>query len=354
MLRMVFLLLISSSSLVQAFIKEEWISPERDQFDCHGSSIVEVDKDTLLVVWKGGIGRGKCNVDMKDDVGIWQTRFQEGKWSSPQRISTDEERNCWNPVLCKLPSQELLLFYRVGPDPRRFLGVLKRSLDGGKSWSPPTILPAGILGPIKNKPVLGSRGKLICGSSIEVGEPEDPLKTTSCWIEVSEDAGRSWKKFGPIQIPGKEFGAISPALFFDDLGILHLFCRDRSLKIGGEGFIWHATSEDEGETWTPLRKTSLPNPDTSFDAIYLGEGKALLVYNHSFNHRYPLNIAFSTNHGETWTKCDELESNSGEFPAVIQTQDGLVHITYASSPLGSEQRRIKHVVIDPNMHDKIP
>ena len=52
-----------------------------------------------------------------------------------------------------------------------------------------------------------------------------------------------------------------------------------------------------------------------------------------------------SNDGITWQAALVLENIKGEFsyPAVIQTNDGLVHITYTY-----KRRNIKHGVIDPS------
>jgi predicted neuraminidase len=54
-----------------------------------------------------------------------------------------------------------------------------------------------------------------------------------------------------------------------------------------------------------------------------------------------------SNDGTNWSAAlvleDGLEAPNGfAYPAVIETRDGLVHITYTW-----ERKRIKHVVIDP-------
>ena len=59
-----------------------------------------------------------------------------------------------------------------------------------------------------------------------------------------------------------------------------------------------------------------------------------------------MNIAVSDD-GVNWSAAmvleDDLNAPNGfAYPAVIQTGDGLVHITYTW-----ERKRIKHVVIDP-------
>ena len=78
----------------------------------------------------------------------------------------------------------------------------------------------------------------------------------------------------------------------------------------------------------------------------LADGRYLLVYNHNPNYkgRSPLNVAVSTD-GLNWQAALVLEDepkNQYSYPAVIQSRDGQVHITYTW-----RRERIKHVVVDP-------
>jgi predicted neuraminidase len=88
----------------------------------------------------------------------------------------------------------------------------------------------------------------------------------------------------------------------------------------------------------------LPNPSAGTDALTLSDGRHLIVYNHTPDGRSPLNVAVSDD-GENWHAALVLENERGEYsyPAVIQTSDGLVHITYTW-----RRELIKHVVVNPN------
>jgi alpha-L-rhamnosidase len=88
----------------------------------------------------------------------------------------------------------------------------------------------------------------------------------------------------------------------------------------------------------------LPNPNSGIDAVTLLDGRHLLVYNDSETQRSPLNVAMSKN-GKKWQSILRLEDEPGEYsyPAVIQTSNGRVHITYTW-----RRQTIKHVVINPN------
>ena len=130
-------------------------------------------------------------------------------------------------------------------------------------------------------------------------------------------------------------------------GRLQALCRTRN------GVLAVTWSVDAGRTWTPLEKSDLPNPNSGVDGITLADGRHLLVYNHtappagqpSRAVRYPLNVAVSPDGIRwqmVWTLEDQPMPAGYAYPAVIQSADGLVHVTYTWN-----RERIKHVVIDP-------
>jgi predicted neuraminidase len=89
--------------------------------------------------------------------------------------------------------------------------------------------------------------------------------------------------------------------------------------------------------------TNLPHPNSGIDAVTLSDGRHLLVYNPTPKDRTPLAVAISPD-GKQWKDVLTLEDAPGEFsyPAVIQTSDGQVHITYTY-----RRQTIKHVILDP-------
>jgi predicted neuraminidase len=232
-----------------------------------------------------------------------------------------------------------MLFYKVGPDETEWWGELKTSADGGHTWSVPRRLPDGILGPIKNKPVQLADGTILSGSSVEFFE--DPAtQEREVWlahVERSTDGGETWTKIGPLR-DDAGFNAIQPSVLTWPGGRLQLLCR---AEHGGR--VVEAWSEDAGLSWGPLQATSLPNPDAGTDALTLADGRALLVYNHTTRGRQLLNVAVSED-GHAWQAALVLEDQPGEYsyPAVIQTADGLVHVSYTW-----RRERIVHAVLDP-------
>jgi predicted neuraminidase len=308
-------------------ITAEFIYEQAPFPSCHASTIAET-KNGLIAAWFGGTR------ERNPDVGIWVSRREKDGWSKVVEVAngvqqTGERYPCWNPVLFQPARGSLLLFYKVGPSPSEWWGMLITSTDGGVNWSKPRRLPSGIFGPIKNKPVQLPDGSILCGSSTE----------DSGWrvhMERTTDLGETWRKTEPLNEPA-QFGAIQPAILVHRSGEIQILCRSRQRKIT------ESWSPDGGSTWSAMKPTVLPNPSSGIDAVILKDRRALVAYNHTDNARSPLNVAVSSD-GKTWKAALTLENQPGEYsyPAVIQTADGLVHITYTW-----KRERIKHVVIDP-------
>ena len=299
----------------------------------HASAIVETP-DGLAAAWFGGTREGA------NDVGIWMSRRVSGKWTAPIEVATGVQPDgtrlpTWNPVLFEVRIGTLALFYKVGPNPREWWGMVRTSVDGGRTWSDARRLPDGILGPIKNKPVRLADGTIISPSSTET--PELP-STWRVHFERSRDAGTTWSVSRPeASAGGAPIDAIQPSILIHPGGRLQAVGRTRS------GRVFETWSADGGETWAPVTLTELPNPSAGTDAVTMKDGRHLLVYNHTPKGRTPLQVAL-TRDGKTWETVHVLESEPGEYsyPAIIQTSDGLVHITYTW-----KRERIKYVVIDP-------
>lgn len=308
--------------------------------EVHASTIIETRAGTILSAWFGG------TKERSPDVEIYVARYEGGAWRPAVSVATGMQPDgsrlpTWNPVLFQPAKGPLTLFYKIGPSPQTWWGMVITSTDDGRTWSKPRRLPGGILGPIKNKTVELADGSWLSPSSAE--------KEGNHWalhFERSTDQGRSWQASAPVESP-EGIDAIQPSILFHKDGRLQAVARTR------EGVLAASWSKDGGRSWSVLSAIDLPNPNSGTDAVTLADGRQLIVYNHSAHSlgrpskgfRYPINVAISDD-GERWHKVLTLESKplgaGYAYPAVIQARDGRVHITYTW-----DRRRIRHIMLDP-------
>ena len=323
-------------------VLEEFVYENAPFPSVHSATILELPTGELLSAFFGGSAEGGSDVD------IWLSRKAPGgTWTAPisvaDGVQADSKRlPTWNPVLFHERGGNLMLFYKVGPSPDLWWGMVKTSSDGGRTWGEAQKLGIGLIGPVKNKPVQLDDGTILSGSSTEnVG-----------WrvhVERSTDGAKTWELIGPLTTEAA-IGAIQPTLMTYSDGRIQMYCRTQS----EHGFVASSWSADAGLTWSPLQPTVLPNNNSGLDAVTLRDGRQLLVYNHStrtqpgMGHkgRGILNVALSRD-GTAWEAALILEhldepEKQFSYPAVIQTRDGLVHIVYTW-----HRQRIKHAVLDP-------
>ena len=316
-----------------AIVVSEFVFESAPFASAHASTIVETSEG-LVAAWFGGTREGAA------DVGIWLSRRATGEWTPPVEaangLQSDGTRYpCWNPVLFEMPDRMLWLFYKVGPSPQTWWGMVRTSGDSGRTWNEPRRLGDGLLGPVKNKPLRLADRTIVAPSSTESAE------RPSAWrvhFERTIDGGRTWTTARPPEAAdGPRIDAIQPSILVHSGGRLQALGRTRSARV------FETWSADGGRTWTPMALTGLPNPNAGIDAVTLRDRRHLIVYNHATRDRSPLNVAVSRD-GRAWEAALVLERDPGEFSysAVIQRSNGLVDVTYTW-----KRQRIKHVVIDP-------
>ena len=311
---------------------------------CHAATIVETQRG-LVAAFFGGTKEGHA------DVCIYVCRKVDARWTAPMEVANglqpDGSRHpCWNPVLFQPRGGPLMLFYKVGPNPSTWWGMLKTSEDDGQSWSDAMRLPEGILGPIKNKPVQLDDGQIISPSSIE-----SKSLGWRVYFERSADGGKTWSATEMVE-QDPSIKAIQPSVLIHSPTKLQAIGRTKS------GRMFETWSNDAGQTWSKIALIDLPNCNSGTDAVTLHDGKHLLVYNDSAKEkiRVPLSVAISHD-GRVWNKILDLEKEltyeCGEtmpgdpaqprpdqysYPSVIQAANNAVQIVYTWKRL-----KVRHV-----------
>ncbi len=163
---------------------------------------------------------------------------------------------------------------------------------------------------------------------------------------LTDDLGKHWSFSQPVV----GIANIQAAILEKQSGELVAYMRDN-----GPPPYRHpmSTSTDRGKTWTPVQDSQLPNPGSGSDAVTLANGHWLIAYNDTEGGRHSLAISLSEDEGKSWgytrhvlLSKDTTQKASGAYPAIIQDQNGLVHLSYSYRPAQSKLESIRYFSFD--------
>ncbi len=306
------------------FIKEFIYPPKSVTNSCHASTVLPLTDGSVVAAWFGGSAEGK------DDVKIWVSRRENGKWADPYSVSVNgESLPHWNPVLFLRENGEIILYFKYGKPIPKWITYYCISKDNGKSFSEPKILIEadfdGGRGPVKNKAIRLKDGTVLAPASKELGK-----RCWKCFVDISKDDGITFEHSNFVLRPKrnlKPVNMIQPTLWEDENGV-HMLVRTAS------GYIYKSDSKNGGKTWCKAYDTGLPNPNSGIDVVRLDNGVLILIMNpiaENWGDRAPLVLMYSIDSGESWEQFFYCETTTGDhefsYPA-ITAADNTLHITY--------------------------
>ena len=307
---------------ISVVVKEYVFETPQPFEQCHASTVLRTQDGKFLVAWFGGTH------EKHDDVGIWLSKGGPGNWSTPTELAKIREDAHWNPVLFESNDGAIVLFFKVGKTIDHWETWFKISRDNGETWSEASELVAGDKGgrgPVRNKPIVLSDGTWLAPASNE------NKGVWNAFVDRSEDQGKTWNasSFFPVNRDSiAEEGVIQPALWESGGGNVHALLRSSA------GVICRSDSRDYGKTWSPVYKTSLPNPNSGIDLTKLDDGTLVLAYNPdtvNWGERNPISLALSNDNGKSWSFSVDVETGVKDdefsYPSIIHFGDS-VALTY--------------------------
>lgn len=345
----------------------------------HAANLIELRNGDIACVWFGGTQEGI------PDISPYFARLAKGSdsWSAPVRLSDDMSRSEQNPILTYGPDGRLWLLFtaQVSGNQETALVRCRVSDDEGHTWGPVRTLIDEPGTFVRQPPLLRANGDWLL--------PVFLCRTTpgTKWtgeqdvseVRISRDGGNTWSRH-PVP---ESLGCVHMNIVDGPDGLVALY-RSRWADQ-----VYLSRSTDGGHSWTAPSATSLPNNNSSIQAVRLRSGALALIHNHSSElnaterrlslyddleeddsgtviampttgrtafwgaPRAPLSLAISADDGASWGWQRDVDTGDGycltnnsreqlnrelSYPSIIEASDGRLHLAFTYF-----RQAIKHV-----------
>lgn len=147
-------------------------------------------------------------------------------------------------------------------------------------------------------------------------------------MAITDDGGEHWTWSEPLV----SIGGVQPALVRTNDGVIVAYLRDNGPP---PQKLMVSRSADDGQTWSTVVDSAIPNPGSGADIVRLDDGQWLIIGNDTEDGRHSLALFRSADEGQAWTLDQHLERDTmagtdlrAHYPAIVPGQDGAIHITY--------------------------
>lgn len=231
------------------------------------------------------------------------------------------------------PHAERLLMLARGEDMKRAGRVA--AVDGGKADEAQLGYPyfRRMGWQTRNKPFFTRSGRMIV-----------PLYSDGFSFSLmayTDDGGENWRTSTPLVGAGN----IQPAIAESASGELVAYMRDN----GPPPKRLHVSrSRDQGQTWSQVQDSELPNSGTACDIVTLPNGNWVLINNDTESGRGRLTVSLSEDAGKTWRYHRRLMDDPvvrSHYPAIIVGTHGWLHVSF-SHFAADDQKSIKHATFN--------
>ncbi|MCP3849913.1 MAG: exo-alpha-sialidase [Gammaproteobacteria bacterium] len=316
--------------------------------EVHSATAIELANNDIMAFWYGGTREGHKDVMIYQNTWVNKTKQWGQEKGLISRVLTKKNtsryiRKLGNPVVTRGADNSIWLFY-VSVSVGGWAGSsinLTRSYDEGKTWSTSQRL---ITSPflnlstlIKGTPIHYTDGSIGLPVYHELIGKFGELLILNSNGEVTNKIRLSWGKT-----------SLQPILFTTSANDAVAMMRYQG---EAPNRILTQTSNNAGLSWTPVKKSLLPNPGAGIIGLKLKEtGKLLLAFNNDEEEREDMSLAMSSNQGKTWQLSRVVEENHLEapdkdqqfaYPWLLQTENGTIHLLYTW-----HKSHIKHITFN--------